>query len=194
MSEPAIVVFDIDGVLADFTYGFTALHEGRARSQGTARQWQFEGRVDPTWDLIDRSRHFWYELPVLATRQEREEMWALRRRAEIVYLTRRSDKLGNDTLGQTRNWLTENGFPHGNLILAADKTPILKGYGDNLVGIIDDKPDLLVEMLKARLPAYIRDWEYNRWTGVADLHLMAGPRVSSVGEFVWLMERKLDAR
>lgn len=194
MSDKPVVAFDIDGVLADFTYGFTRLHEGKARSQGTARQWQFRGHVDKTWARIDEDRFFWRNLPALFTHQERDEILNLTKRADLLFVTGRSDPKGNGAFEQTRKWLQQYSLP-GTLILGVDKVGLLSGLGDQLVGVIEDKPDLLVQMAEAHLPTYIRDWEYNRHSvplRPADYHY--AHRVSSVGEFVYLMERKLDAR
>jgi hypothetical protein len=181
-----VVAFDIDGVLADFCYGFTTLHEGKGRSQGAQPTWDFAGHVDPTWEKVDASRYFWHELPCLASSAERSEMRALADRADILYITGRQEG-DNDTFGQTRRWLHDWVFPHGNLILTTDKTPILAGFGSALVGVIEDRPTLISTMWKAGLPVYVRDWQYNR-----EIDSRVEGRVSSLGEFVYLMNRRLD--
>ena len=183
MTTP-VVVFDIDGVLADFCYGFTGILEGESRSSGTQQTWNFEappGAVASTWRVVDDSTSFWQLLPPLVTNQDVIAMRHLAERAGIFYVTGREDR-NNDTFGQTRKWIQRLGLPHGTLILDGNKRRIAAGF-NSLIGIVDDKPDVLLELSGNGYPVYAMDWPYNREVKTA--------RVSSVAEFVDTMERKI---
>lgn len=178
-----VVVFDIDGVLADFTWGFSGLLEGKNRSQGTQPTWQYEKassfQVSQAWKYIDTSKTFWQGLPPIVTESEAHDVCELAKQFSVIYMTGREDR-GNDTLGQTERWLRSMEMPKGEVILRGDKANAIHHLELDVVGIIDDKPDTLVSLFQEGHPVYARDWAYNRW--VAEV-----PRVSSVGEFIYLV-------
>ena len=186
MSKP-LIVFDIDGVLADFTGGFTTHLELAPRHQGTQKTWDFaapQRSVNKVWKAVDASRSFWYNLPSLLTREEvlevREHVDALG--AHALYLTGREDR-GNGTLRQTREWLDAFDFPMGKVVInARDKRGIIESMGQRVLGIIDDKPSTVEDLHAHGYPVYVRDWQYNRDLGF-DV-----PRVSTVAEFLSRIE------
>jgi len=191
MSKPT-VVFDIDGVLADFTYGFTRAVTNDPRSQGTQETWDFEWKpeiIRSTWKHIDRSKTFWYDLPPLVTPAEAVEMQRLHSARGIIYLTGRREGDENNVAGQTYAWMVKHDLPLGRIVLTDDKIATIRELGLNPVGIIDDKPDLVMDFAMAAYPIYVRDWRYNRELPTQGLRqgiILAGNvhRVSSVGEFV----------
>lgn len=185
MNRP-VVMWDIDGVLADFTYGFTYLLEGKGRSGGTQPTWNFDaprGAVAAAWRVVDDSLYFWRNLLPLATWQERLAMQHLAQSADFLYVTGREDR-GNNTRGQTIQWLYEGGFPQGTVVLDGDKRSVASGIV-NLIGVIDDKPDNLLDLSAGGYPVYAMSWPYNRHVKV--------PTVTSVAEFCALMQEKIDA-
>lgn len=189
MGRP-VVVFDIDGVLADFTYAFSTLTEGVGHTPGAQQTWKFTGPskdINKAWRMIDASSDWWRKLNLLPTQSEVEEMRTLAKRVDIVYMTGRQDK-GNDVKGQTEKWLLGYGLPHGEVMLENDKVrgcDIVEVTQRDIIGIIDDKPETVADLTAAGFNAYVRDWPYNRAVGLRI------PRVSSVGEFVHQMMRLL---
>lgn len=188
------IVFDIDGVLADFTYGFTAILEGRPRSQGTQQTWEFDApatEVARTWAYIDRSTRFWENLTPLITEGEVGDAVYLCREFDLVpyYITGREDR-GNETLKQTSRWLTSMGMPKGTIILNGDKVAALRHVtqaGVEVVAVIDDRPQTLAELAHAEYITFARDWAYNRVPMPPEVI-----RVGSVGEYVTRVRRLLQ--
>lgn len=180
-SYKPVVGFDIDGVLANFTHGFTrlAVVAGQIKEphdQHDVETWDFPFHVDPVWALVDKSRVFWEGLPPLFTPEDLEAIWALHLEATIIYVTSRSGpaNVGN----QTMNWLTAMELPEGPLMLAKSgrKSELLKPMEHHLLAFLDDSPKEVAAMAEANVPVYVRDWKYNKGVEV--------PRVSSIAEFV----------
>lgn len=119
------VMFDIDGVLADFIYGFTTIcrrldpdfplmTNGRARD-GVKEQhwyspWEIPGWpygtevVDTAWDIVKHSPHFWEELPALVTPEVFERIGRLGEQRQVYFVTSR---VGKRVWQQTKSWLLE---------------------------------------------------------------------------------------
>lgn len=175
-----VIVFDMDGVLADFVYGFTQLAGAvsgqpghTAYSTGAQLSWDFpfsKRVIDDTWDTIKASKEFWASLPALCTPQEFAEIKALSSLYTVEYVTAR---VGDTALEQTRRWLTAHGL-RGDVTVTARKVDFIRRLDP--VAMIDDKPEVIVQALNAGLHCYTRDWPYNRE--------VRGPRVSSVAEYI----------
>ena len=176
-----LVIFDLDGVLCDFVYGFTGLLlalQGKdlhgAYSTGAQLQWSFDvpGDVlDNAWNTVNGSEDFWSNLPSLLTEIERQTLRVAAQQYDLRFLTSRPSSTART---QSERWLSKQGLLVGPVVVAADKLPLCRAL--NPVAIIDDKPDVITDMLSIGLPVYTRDWSYNR--------AVVGPRVSSVTEFL----------
>lgn len=170
---------DIDGVLADFTYGFTREHArmfgGKPWSCGAQPHWRFDlpqDEINEVWRAVDKSDDFWYMLPPIAGFGEFETLRQVERAYNVVYVTNRSG--GVNYLGQTREWLRNRGLV-GELVATPDKTDALSLL-PNLLGHIEDSPTNIEDLKAHGLPVFIRDWPYNRH--------VEGERVGSVAEFL----------
>ena len=174
------IVFDMDGVLTDFVRGFTTLAavvSGKpaytAYSTGAQLSWDFPYTpevVASTWRRIIASTEFWATLPPLITPWETEEIKALSQLYTVEYVTSR---VGTNCLQQTQRWLSNNGL-RGDVTVTDRKVEFISRLAP--VAMIDDKPDVVTKALSSGLRCYIRDWPYNRE--------LAGPRVSSVSEYI----------
>lgn len=171
------VAFDVDGVLCDFTSGFTAL----AAELGVVKEgwsgyeqpeWNFKFNVDKVWKVVDAKPRFWYDLDTLTTKHERELMHRMTSDVNIVYVTARKDPAH----AQTYKWLDKFGFPEGAVFFAADKLPLYQSMRGGLRWAIDDKPSTIEAMHAAGLPAITRHWPYN--AGAPGLH------VPNIGELM----------
>ncbi len=189
MTTDRVVVCDVDGVLADFTWGFSGLLESRNRGNGTQAQWDFPSsreEIARAWKRVDASTTFWQNLPPLISEPDVYDLNQLARRVTVVYMTGREDR-DNDTQGQTERWLRMMGLPAGTVILSKDKAASVKaglaGAGGEfveVVGFIDDHAgnvNKMADVLRSG-KVFIRDWPYNREH--VNRHV---ERVSSLGEF-----------
>lgn len=184
-----MVICDVDGVLADFTWGFTSILEKRPRGCGTQLTWEFQAtgpEISRAWAEVDGSKTFWQELRPLMSESDVDDFRYLTRNVHPVYMTSRKDA-GNDTQGQTERWLRMMGMPQGVVILESDKATAVKqgvegtnGEFVEVVGFLDDSPttvNKMCDVLRAG-KVHIRDWSYNR-----DAVTHRAVRVSSLGEF-----------
>lgn len=176
-----VVVFDLDGVLADFTKGFTDL----AAEMGVVKkgwrtesqpEWHFNFYVDKVWAEVDKQPDFWERLEPLVTLEDLSALESLEKVAHIVYMTARS---GPENVGeQTKRWIKACGLPSGPVFVgAANKVALLSTLKHQLAGVIDDKPEFLAEMHAEGYPVVARRWQYNQ-------HLVGVPYVTSITEFV----------
>lgn len=185
------IMFDIDGVLADFSYGFRAL----ARVSGFAPEIRPYSHTDPrhekwdwpdltgealakTWDAVRRSGNFWYNLPPLVNRVDvkRIQKLAIPDPSRVFFVTARK---GLNVKFQTAFWLRDVfGILDPSVIVSADK-------GDTALDIgatysIDDKAGNAVYVAyrtKGATKSYIIDRPYNRFD-----HDVLGSKVTRVSD------------
>jgi len=121
--EPFRIAIDVDGVLADFYFGFMAVANGiqpgafPADYEPLTQQtdWEFEdvgivdgSLVNKTWDTIrDKVQNFWLSLP-----SYQKEVHALHQflesapnDLEVFFVTSRVPSQGLTVLAQTQKWL-----------------------------------------------------------------------------------------
>lgn len=179
------IAFDLDGVLAEFCYGFTwlAMELGLVEFPNFQREqttWNFDFDAAAVWREVDRRLSFWSNLEPLATIDDRYAMRCLAGQANIIYVTAR-----RNAHQQTIHWLRQQGFPYGLVFFdepKGDKLHILKAHRPQLIGVLEDKPSILAALQEGGVPVVARAWQYNHGFE---------PRVSSVAEFCALMEGKL---
>ena len=192
-----VVMWDIDGVLADFTLGFTELANGLYPSipvNGTSVQkfWQFTGQSSAwtkeketaCWKWIQKSDSFWYNLSSLLVRADQLAMGRLAKVFDFQYVTGR---FGEDSRNQTTNWLMTMGVPRPfGVTLLGDQSRMNKGAIAKRFRArfaIDDAPRYLEEIDKngpEDLVLFRRRTKYNE---SVEGGLMPGIPVDSVEEF-----------
>ena len=125
------IVFDIDGVLADFVHAFTALgvEKGYCKHPVLTHEqasWDFaylgidKAKENELWKIVDTSYGFWHSLKpmVPATTFQR-----INRLKDVVFLTNRREGTAWE---QTYRWLIERGIdPAFRLTLAKEKGLIM---------------------------------------------------------------------
>lgn len=166
------VIFDIDGVLADYCEGFTVL----ARSALA----NFNIPLTPThvrerWDVVpgmtkemeqtvqDVIRHhptFWESLETLATETEFQRIEEICGFLPVYFVTGR---VGPHVERQTKTWLFRHGIGDPNVIVTHRKGEIAKAL--DATHMIDDKAGNVVftQYFSPRTKAFLLDRLYNRF-------------------------------
>jgi 5'(3')-deoxyribonucleotidase len=147
--KPKIIMFDIDGVLADFILGFTALasqkHDVRPFTTDQAKDWHLtengftKQQLNDTLDEVARTSHFWRDLP-LAPNVSPEDLGRIQRLNEqhrVYFVTSRIES--GDTLQQTRIWFFKLGITPPNVVMSKKKGEMARALGAHYS--IEDKWD-----------------------------------------------------
>ena len=169
-----IVASDLDGVLAEFCLGFTtyAAEMGlvdKPLRHPEQKTWHFDFPVDPVWKRIAREPDFWENLELLISERERLELEWLAQDCSILYVTARhapDSTTQREMIQQTERWLKARGLPEGVVLYLPDKHSVLGALKHQLVSMIDDSPAVLTALKRLNIPAFARDWEYNRGVAV----------------------------
>ncbi len=171
MKRP-VVMFDVDGVLADFVYSFTVLAN---RLYGTPvtltddqPRWDgFPGmtpeQIDETWAVINRSPDFWTNVKPAVATHTFDRINSLQDKANVYFTTNRKD-YGTDTAGQTWQWLQDNGVLLPSVVLVEKKGELARSINADF--LIDDKAGNAIYAAyhaAPKLKSYILDRPYNQF-------------------------------
>jgi hypothetical protein len=164
------VIFDVDGVLADFTAGFTALASGmfpeftptRATDQATYH-WQGldKKQVNEVWRAIDKTPGFWESLPPLVDDSVFSGIGRLVFSRPVYFVTARPDSAKIET----ERWIWGQGYYLENPTVITTKK---KGEFAKAVGAgwcIEDKPSnasMVAWLTDGETKSYLLDRPYNR--------------------------------
>lgn len=153
-----MIAIDLDGVLADFTYGFTSLGHRMfglpVVSSHHAPEWPFDWYATPEqiaaiWDTINQSRTFWEDLPPLITD---DTFGVIDGYWHIIFVTTR---IGKNVKEQTEEWLGYHGVMGAEVIVTTNKSLV-----EDIGVVVDDNPTLWYN--KDSTQIYIPSWPYNR--------------------------------
>ena len=178
------ILFDVDGVLADFCYGFTK-EAGVVPWSHTAQQtWQFPEDKIPlelraaTWEKVTTTNNWWCALPAMASGIAFNWISNMDTHNHMVFGTNR--KGTPNAQYQTKRWLERKGIAHPNVVLTKFKGELAKVMKADYA--IDDSPEnaACIHWLSDETKSYIIDRPYNR---VSFLPKRVR-RVSSVEEFL----------
>lgn len=172
------VMFDVDGVLADFVGGYRRLQEKLGQKPTSGTRWD-DYWDKAVWSYIKQSPSFWYELPLLATEEEMAAINDLQDQADVYFVTA---KPGFNAHQQTCRWLEKHGIYRPTVILSQHKAEIAKALEAHYS--IEDKAGnaIMIAYHAPKCRSYLLDNEYNRFD-----HNVIGKRVvrvGTVGEFV----------
>lgn len=184
------VILDVDGVLADFVWGFMSLAYRKfgvpVAVYGTIHQAQWDtfhglsrSQVSEVWQDIKESPDFWYALPRLATPSDFSKVRDLCSRADVYFVTSRP---GRDSKVQTEDWLKSYDIDNPTVIVSSRKGEAAMVVGAH--AMLDDKPGnvIFTQYYSPKTFPYIIDRPYNRFDSSVIGSKVA--RVYSVGEFV----------
>lgn len=194
MSRPRPIIFDIDGVLADFVVKFTALAGWMFKDQniptyGTLQQqqWNEFQNVTPdieerVWEHINQSNEFWKTLPLLVNYDEVKAIQDLNEQQSVYFV---SSRTGETALHQTRAWVEiVLGVRRASAVISKNKGDIAKAV--DAQAVLEDRAEnawCVAWITGGRTNSYLIDRPYNRYDARA---FGSGKviRVASVTEFL----------
>ena len=137
------IIFDVDGVLADFVWGFSSL--AGCKPPWTVQQhkasWDFNEVMDrvtwkETWAKVMNDPLFWYNLPALISEDVWKQIEELHSDNQVLFVTNRMSS--HNAQDQTRAWLEKHGIHYPNVVLSAKKGEIAAAVAADYH--LDDKP------------------------------------------------------
>lgn len=165
-----IIIFDIDGILAEFVFGATDLMCDLGILKvpyGTDQQpsWDFDiSPKDQTrlWDAIRNSPTFWEDLNPLASSVEMALISQLNEEHIVYFVTSRQNS-GN-AKQQTERWLTKRGINNPTVIISANKGDVALAVGADY--LVDDKCGnaIYAKYRSPKTEVFLIDRPYNRFT------------------------------
>lgn len=184
------VIFDVDGVLADFVGGFTA----RARelfpdvpitqTHGQASWNGFAGmdkkQIGMTWESIKGDRYFWRKLAPLVDAVALDRIYYLHRDNNVYFVTSR---VGVDCKRQTEYWLEAQGIARPTVVICKRKGEFAKAVDADCA--IDDKANnasCIDWITEGTCKSYLLDRPYNQ--APQDFMGSGVVRVSSVEQYL----------
>ena len=154
------ILFDVDGVLADFLLAFTQLAstiDPTVKVMATKNNklgWMLDQHmsketVNRTWKVIDRTTNWWFHVPPLLHNYEFIRLNALTKTNRIIFCSARDEafvnNIGNLFEGQnhiqlqTQAWLKYWGIDNPTVIMSKKKGEVANILNADFA--IDDKPE-----------------------------------------------------
>ncbi len=178
-----IVMFDVDGVLANFGKGYDALcRKLNKQPPGPDAPWDAKWD-DDVWREIKTSHTWWTELPAIPDSNAFFRIAILK--GEIYFVTARP---GIDVKRQTERWLMCRGIENPTVILSGKKGEIAAALGVDFS--IEDKAGNAV-YISYQSPAtmsYLVDRPYNQFN--PDMLGRKVVRIKEVEEFLTAIEQE----
>lgn len=196
MGKP--VLFDMDGVLADFIAGFTRLGNKMYGSPtySSHQQFSWDGfdglqkwQVETIWEYISKDKTFWATLPALVSEDTFKRIYDLAKESPVYFVTARHTKGAKE---QTEWWLRWHGLDNPTVI-----TTPLKGEFADLVGAgyaIDDKAEnawCVSWLTRGKTQSYLLNRPYNETEGILKIGSSKTLRINSVESYLDIVEAGL---
>jgi uncharacterized HAD superfamily protein len=127
-----VVMFDLDGVLADFYSGYRSVQERMGKTVTTSTVWDDYWDKD-VWQEIKNSQ-FWATLHPLVNEDTFKRINGLNAYADVYFVTSRG---GVNVKSQTSAWLQQHGIDSPSVIISSQKGEVAKAI--NADYSIEDK-------------------------------------------------------
>ena len=188
------IMLDIDGVLADFMWGYTALAQELGyipRAYGTKDQpeWSFDASLSPQqqvalWDIINKDTWWWANLRPLVSPRVMETLNILQMTNQVVFCTNRP---GKQVQLQTKYWLATQGVVNPAVIVTKRKGEVAHALAIDFS--LDDSvhnANCIHWMADVQpCQSYLLDQPYNRIGRIKGVRVVA-----SVEEFLGKLGKK----
>lgn len=176
------VVFDIDGVLADFRGGYNRIARFLGKPE-VGEQCRWDDFYDRGVWLVIRTTNFWMELSPLVGRDTLKRIKLLRDERDVYFATSRP---GEHTLWQSVEWLTSQMIPNPSVVVTSKKGEFCRSVDAGY--FLDDKAGNVVYTAyeSPKTTACLLDACYNQFD-----HGVLGNkvhRVESVSEFLDMVQ------
>ena len=182
------ILFDVDGVLADFVGAFTRQAKKMnflKEAISTEDQLNWDGfgmtqkQMNSVWDVILGTEHWWYQLDPLISQPSFRQIQDLTYDHQVVFVSARE---GIHPQRDTVNWLTDRGVVTPSVIITKRKGEIARALDADYS--LEDKPEnaAVIHWMADVKPckSYIIDRPYNR----VDYLPKKIKRVKTVEEFL----------
>jgi uncharacterized HAD superfamily protein len=140
----AKIIFDVDGVLADFVAAFTKLAGCQPpwTTRENAASWSFMDRITPqtvadTWAAVRDNPTWWLTLLPMVSEDVFDTIDMLHQHHEVIFVTARLSN--HNAQAQTHEWLERQGIWHPSVIVTHKKGEMAAAFGADYH--IDDKPE-----------------------------------------------------
>lgn len=185
-SKAKVVMFDVDGVLADFIAGFTKLgHELMPnlitpRTTLETKVWRAEPGDEKVWAAAVKSRSFWYDMPALVSDDECKSIAAIADEFDTYFVTAR---IGLEAKRQTERWLDDLiGVSKPTVVISPRKGEVAAALF--ATHAVDDKAGnaVIISWLSRGTKSFVLDRQHNQF----DRAVIGGSvtRIKTVSEFV----------
>lgn len=139
------IIFDVDGVLADFVLGFTAIAgapEPWGTREGRQKLWSFRDVFSPeqisnAWEKLKSSDSFWRDLPPLQSPEVFDAIDELQLSHHVLFVTARVSY--KNAQEQTKLFLEDHGVMNPSVIVSPKKGEIAAAVAADYH--VDDKPE-----------------------------------------------------
>jgi len=190
------IMFDVDGVLAEFILSFTTLgHTLHGTSIYTSHQhraWDVFDCMTPVqygevWKHINNSAEFWRTMPAATSQDVFNEIERIKQQeGNVAYFV--TARHGVRAKEQTEAWLRDRGIDNPTVVMTKAKGELAKAVGAHFC--IDDKATnawCVHWFTDGKCKSYLRDYPYNADpTMIGSSHVR---RVKTVEDFLEEVER-----
>ena len=167
-------MIDLDGVLADFTLGFTQLAYRlkftKEPPHHTSYQttWDYDFDVPKLFGVIKHTMNWWMTLETIPSEESIRDLNDIIQEHDIYFITSRPNPaVGLHVEMQSREWLRGIGVhidkAHVIATKAGTKGMLCAGLNINIG--IDDRPENIEELAEYDIIPIVRSWKYNEILG-----------------------------
>ena len=161
------IMIDLDGVLADFTEGFTRIANKLWGHPIVLQKDQIEWRMpfctnhqqDIVWEEIRTDPRWWVMLNRMVALSTMFRIEALQRMHEILFVTSRVSN-ASPPGEQSRRWLRMHGVPNASVIVSSEKGAVARAVG--ATHSLEDRLENALDIAGTQPNTYLINRPYNQ--------------------------------